>query len=96
MIGKRESWGKGYAREALSVLLGYLFQSHDDNGLEMHKVKLAVFSENAAARRVYQACGFREDGILRDDMFRAGEWHDQILMSILEDEFREIRAQGSN
>lgn len=87
MIGERGSWGRGYAREALTALLQYLFASLEGGGQGMHKVTLAVFAENLAARRVYQACGFREDGVLRDDMYRDGEWHDQVLMSILEHEF---------
>jgi RimJ/RimL family protein N-acetyltransferase len=82
MVGERSEWGKGYAREALRLLLRYLFSS-----LGMHKVTLSVFAENEAARRVYRACGFREDGVLRDDMYRDGRWHDQILMSVLETEF---------
>jgi RimJ/RimL family protein N-acetyltransferase len=84
MIGERAEWGRGYAREALRLLLGYLFET-----LEMHKVTLSVFADNEAARRVYLACGFREDGVLRDDMYRDGRWHDQILMSILESEFQQ-------
>jgi RimJ/RimL family protein N-acetyltransferase len=94
MIGERRSWGRGYAREALSILLGHLFARPDDGGLGMHKVTLAVFAENLAARRVYQACGFQEDGVLRHDMYRDGAWHDQILMSILEDEFRSVSCRS--
>jgi RimJ/RimL family protein N-acetyltransferase len=90
MIGERASWGRGYAREALWILLRHLFARSEDGGLGMHKVTLAVFAENVAARRVYQRCGFQEDGVLRDDMYRDDTWHDQILMSILEDEFRSM------
>jgi RimJ/RimL family protein N-acetyltransferase len=86
MIGERASWGRGYARDALRALLGYAFNALPA-GLGLHKVTLTVFAENQAARRVYLACGFREDGVLRDDFYRAGRWHDQILMSILEQEF---------
>jgi RimJ/RimL family protein N-acetyltransferase len=90
MIGERAAWGRGYARDALRVLLGHAFAGPSGLGLGLglHKVALTVFSENRAARRAYAACGFHEDGVLRDDFYRAGRWHDQILMSILEDEFR--------
>jgi hypothetical protein len=27
---------------------------------------------------------------LRDDMFRDGAWHDQLLLSVLEDEFMDM------
>ncbi len=87
MIGEREVWGRGYAREALCTLLRHAFAPAATGGLGLHKVYLSVFAENAAARHAYAACGFREDGILRDDVYRGGSWHDQILMSVLEHEF---------
>ena len=87
MIGERDVWGRGYAREALRTLLRHAFAPVATGGLGLHKVYLSVFAENVAARRAYAACGFREDGILRDDVYRGGSWHDQILMSVLEHEF---------
>ncbi len=92
MIGERHVWGRGYAREALRTLLRHAFAPVATGGLGLHKVYLSVFAENVAARRAYAACGFREDGILRDDIYRDGSWHDQILMSVLEHEFTELDA----
>jgi RimJ/RimL family protein N-acetyltransferase len=87
MIGERSTWGQGFAKEALTTILRHAFTPKDAGGLGLHKVWLAVFAENTAARRAYARIGFREDGVLRDDMFRDGAWHDQMLMSVLEDEF---------
>ena len=92
MIGERRAWGRGYAKESLRALLDHAFAAPGRAGLGLHKVYLAVFAENAAARRAYLACGFREDGVLRDDIFRDGSWHDQILMSVLDHEFAALDA----
>jgi RimJ/RimL family protein N-acetyltransferase len=89
MIGERSAWGQGFAKEALTTVLCHAFTPPADGGLGLHKVWLAVFAENAAARRAYFTIGFREDGVLREDMYRAGTWHDQILMSVLDREFSE-------
>jgi RimJ/RimL family protein N-acetyltransferase len=94
MIGERDSWGHGYARESLTVLLDHLLAPERDGGAGLHKVSLAVFAENQAARRVYSACGFKEDGVLREDMYYDGKWYDQILMSILEHEFAGSRRKS--
>jgi RimJ/RimL family protein N-acetyltransferase len=95
MIGDRERWGKGYAREALQCLLRFAFSPEARAGLALHKVTLCVVAENHAARRLYTSCGFREDGVLRDDMWIDQRWHDQILMSILEGEFADdLSAPG--
>ena len=92
MIGERSRWGEGYAREALAALLVYLLTPADASGAGLHKVSLSVFAENVAARKAYRACGFREDGLLREDMWYDGRWRDQILMSVLEDEFLEASS----
>lgn len=90
MIGERSRWGLGYATESLMTLLGYLLASTEAGGAGLHKISLSVATDNLAARRVYRACGFREDGVLRDDLKYDGRWHDQILMSVLANEFRAL------
>ncbi|HVB63994.1 MAG TPA: GNAT family N-acetyltransferase [Nitrolancea sp.] len=92
MIGERSAWGRGFAKETLRIVLRHAFAPETDSGLGLNKVYLAVFAENIAARRAYRASGFREDGVLREDMYRAGAWHDQVLMSALAREFNESAA----
>jgi RimJ/RimL family protein N-acetyltransferase len=60
----------------------------------LHRIALTVLDDNERARRCYLKCGFREEGRLRSSRFRDGVWHDEIQMSILEDEFRSSRAAG--
>lgn len=92
MIGERRVWNRGYAREALRVLLGHAFAEREDGGLRLHKVWLTVAAENLAAQRVYLACDFHEEGALREHMYRDGSWHDEVVMSILD---REWAARGA-
>lgn len=47
--------GKGYGKELVSLALRYAFDF-----IQVHKVSLAVFENNAAAIRCYRSCGFRE------------------------------------
>jgi len=93
MIGERSAWGQGFAKEALTTVVRHAFTPAASGGLGLHKVWLAVFAENTAARRAYFTIGFREDGVLREDMFRDGVWHDQLLMSVLENEFNEAMTK---
>lgn len=86
MIGDKSRWGQGYATEGLRTLLRHAFTSTDGGGLGLHKVYLEVFAENTPARRAYLRCGFVEEGVRREDMFRDGAWHDQVTMSILDRE----------
>ncbi len=82
-IGERAYWGRGYGSDALIAFLGHLFHE-----LNLHKVWLRVEDFNGRARRAYEKCGFRRDGVLREHTFLGGRYYDSIVMSIIEDEFR--------
>ena len=44
--------------------------------------------DNSAAIKVYTACGFTEEGVLREDVYKQGEFKDVLIMSILSYEFQ--------
>jgi RimJ/RimL family protein N-acetyltransferase len=81
-IGEISEWGKGVATEATQLLIQYGFLT-----LGLHRIWLRVDSENVAAINCYQKNGFRTDGIFRDEVYRNGEFHDSLVMSILKEEF---------
>lgn len=82
-IGHKESWGKGYGREAMKLLLDYAFLE-----MNLHRVSLRVFSFNQRAIKLYQNIGFQQEGNSRQSLYRDGRWHDLIHMGILHDEYR--------
>ncbi len=82
VIGEKDYWGKGYGADAIKTLLRYAFEE-----LNLHKVYLRVHDFNPRGMRCYQKCGFREEGRLRQHIFRHGQWHDEIWMGVLRDEF---------
>ena len=82
-IGEPEQLGKGYGTEAMELLLAFCF-----NELNLHRVFLRVFDFNGRAIESYRKCGFKEEGRLREAFFREGHYHDVLVMSLLEEEFR--------
>lgn len=46
---------------------------------------------NVRAEKCYLKAGFKREGVLRDAVLNGDEYADDILMSILEDEWREIK-----
>jgi RimJ/RimL family protein N-acetyltransferase len=86
-IGDRELWGRGYGREAIGLLLDYAFRVRS-----FRKVSLTTSGTNERAIRCYRACGFVEEGRLREQLWVNGGYVDEIQMGILRDEWRGLTA----
>ena len=78
--------GKGIGSWAIEKTLEFAF---DDIGL--HRVALDVFSFNLRAIRAYEKAGFQHEGVLRDAVRDGEVFADDILMAMLEDEWRLMR-----
>lgn len=89
-INNDKHQGKGYGTEALQLMLDYGFGI-----LNLHRIELNVFSYNERAVHVYEKMGFKREGVQREALYYDHQYHDSILMSILEDEYRSMRARSS-
>jgi RimJ/RimL family protein N-acetyltransferase len=74
--------GKGYAQEALGLLVGYLF-----DGYAVARITAFTEVENLAAQRVLEHAGFRREGVLRRSIFRDGQWRDLAIYGLLREEW---------
>lgn len=83
-IGDKDYWGRGYGREATTLLLHYAFQYHN-----YHKVYLRVHASNERAIRAYRACGLIEEGRLRAHVWSNGRYDDLLFMGILREEWKQ-------
>lgn len=83
MIGEPDYWGKGHGKDALNVLLHYLFYS-----LNLERIQIDTWSGNQRAIRFFEKCGFVLEGKLRKGEFINGSYYDTIIMSILREEYQ--------
>lgn len=81
-IGDKASWGHGYGREAIRILLDYAFRLAN-----LRRVWLQTHAENERAIRAYRAVGFVEEGRLREHLWLAGQYVDVVILGILRSEF---------
>ncbi|MBU7013667.1 MAG: GNAT family N-acetyltransferase [Theionarchaea archaeon] len=88
-IGDKEYWGKGYGTEAVLLGLKFAFEA-----LNLNKVYLRTFVSNKRAQRCYEKAGFKKEGILRQDMFKNGNYVDCIVYSVLIEEYFRSIATG--
>lgn len=79
----RSHQGIGYGGEVLAWTLAWAFQKAG-----LHRVELEYLGWNERVRPLYERAGFVEEGRRRKCYFKDGEWWDEILMGILDEEWK--------
>jgi len=72
----------GYATEAITILLTYMFGE-----CRYHKCEVSMYEFNAGSIALHRKLGFVEEGRLREHIYSAGSFHDMIMMGITAKQF---------
>ena len=83
-IGNKKYRGKRLPDEVIPLVLEYGFTE-----LELKKIYLYTLPNNERGRHVYERNGFKQDGILRQQVYFRGKQQDLYVHSILKSEFEE-------
>ncbi|MEY8764522.1 MULTISPECIES: GNAT family N-acetyltransferase [Clostridium] len=68
-----EEQGRGYMKEALSLVLEYAFDE-----LKLHRIEASTLVDNLRSQRVLKRCGFKKLGLNEKYLFINGKWRDHI------------------
>ncbi len=79
----RKYWGRGYMREAISLMLRYAFKD-----LRLVRVYAVVLDTNIPSVKVLERVGFTREGTWRKAEKFGGRWHNVFGYGILKEEFR--------
>ncbi|HEV8044101.1 MAG TPA: GNAT family protein [Rubrobacter sp.] len=88
-IGDKDYWGRGYGREAVGLLLDYAFRLRN-----LRRVWLEVHAGNERGIRAYRSCGFVEEGRMREHVWLAGRYVDNVIMGVLREEWNGEEGAG--
>ena len=81
-IGDSDNHGKGYGSDALRAILNYGF-----GVLNLYNIDLKVFDFNERAINCYKKVGFKEYGRRHKAYYVNNEYHDELFMEILKEDF---------
>jgi RimJ/RimL family protein N-acetyltransferase len=78
-----EFWGSGIFKEGASLFLKFAFDT-----VGVHRLEARASVKNGRGNGALRKMGAVQEGVLRRSFFRHGEWHDQVLWTILDEEWR--------
>lgn len=73
-----ENQHKGYGTETIMTLSNYAFHE-----LRLHCVYAEVSQHNIPSQKLFRKCGFEQEGVLRDRLFKKGKYINVIVFSKL-------------
>jgi RimJ/RimL family protein N-acetyltransferase len=73
----------GYATEAVSLLVSYLFAQRGK-----HRITASCDPRNAASIALLERLGMRREGHLRESTWAKGEWTDDLVYALLRSEWQ--------
>ncbi|MFJ7733185.1 GNAT family N-acetyltransferase [Lysinibacillus sp. NPDC097231] len=80
-----ENCSKGYGAEAVQLAQKFTFEE-----LKLNRLELQVYSHNIRGIKSYEKVGFKKEGVLRQSLYMNNKYSNEIIMSILRDEYMEI------
>jgi RimJ/RimL family protein N-acetyltransferase len=73
---------KGYAKEALTAILHFLFDIK-----QVHRIVETVDAENTASIHLLKSIGFRQEGHFIENIFFKGKWGSEFQYAMLKKEW---------
>lgn len=80
---------QGYGTRAMKLLLKYAFHER-----RLHKFDGFCCDENTASIKMMKKLGCRQEGVVREEVFMSGKYHDRILFGLTAEEFHGMEEQS--
>lgn len=82
LIGEKDLQGKSIGLKSTMLMLKHGFEE-----LNLNKIWLTVLEDNSKAIKLYEKVGFKNEGLLRQEVYKNNKFHNMYVMSILKEEY---------
>lgn len=77
VIGEKDFWGKGIAKEAIGLVVDYAFKI-----INLRKITAGIYVNNVGSLKTFQKSGFKQAYIEKEKYFFEGKYIDSITLEI--------------
>ena len=74
--------GVGIGTDAVYATMKYAFEE-----LQLNRLYGSILDYNVASQKLYAKCGWKAEGLFRQSIFKRNEFHDEIPMAILKEDY---------
>ena len=89
IIGERDFWGKGYAKDASKLIV-----AHGFNALNLERIACGTFDGNVGMEKLAAYLGMKEEGRRRGAVYKDGKRLDMLEFGVLREEFFAAHPQS--
>lgn len=84
-IGEKDCWGKGYATEAIGLVVRFAFEV-----LDLYKVNAGTYARNVGSQRALEKNGFVREGVFKKHAFFKGDREDTFRFGLLREAYESL------
>lgn len=78
LIGSPKLHGKGYGTQSTKALTEFGFKE-----LGLHRITALVLEENIPSCKMFEKCGYKQEGLLIDKTFKNERYYNVVVLSIV-------------
>lgn len=83
--------GIGIATDAVYATMKYAFEE-----LQLHRLHGSFLDYNIASQKLYEKCGWKQEGVYRQSIFKNNAYHDEFPTAILKEDYLEWEKRFIN
>ncbi len=84
-LANKERRAKGIGTDAVMAIMRYAFDE-----LQLHRLDGAWFDDNLPSKNMYKKCGWVEEGVRREYIFKQGKYRDLTVVGVLASDYRAL------
>lgn len=80
---------KGYGTDIVETIMRYAFEE-----LQLNKLYTTILEYNEPSRKLYTKCGWKEEGILRESVFKNNQFINEMCFGITKSDYEDFKNVG--